>query len=183
MKHAEINKLLPSIFQQTCVEKTPLWAILKVMETLHEPTERQLENLTDLFNPRSTFDQFVYLLAYWVDMEWLIVKKQSGITSQRQTSYDSKIGDLGRLRELIANAAMLAQWRGTTQGLLLFLKIATGYDQFEIDEQVRDGAGKPIGFHIRIRIGKEAKDSIELVRAIVEREKGAYLTYELVVDS
>ena len=39
------------------------------------------------------------------------------------------------LRELIAAAAQLSQWRGTAQGLQRFLETATGIEGFELDEE------------------------------------------------
>jgi hypothetical protein len=83
------------------------------------------------------------------------------------------------LRELIAAAAFLSQWRGTAKGLLRFLETATGVEGFEIEEHARDANGQPQPFHILVRAPAEAERYRGLVERIIEAEKPAYVTYEL----
>jgi hypothetical protein len=58
---------------------------------------------------------------------------------------------LGNLRERIANAAYLSQWRGTKKGLVMFLQIAIGVSDFEIDDQVLGSDAQLRPFHISVR--------------------------------
>ena len=85
---------------------------------------------------------------------------------------------LGRLRELTASAATLSRWRGTRKGLLLFLAVATGSTEFDINEQViEDGRVKP--FHLHVTAPRHLEGHGDLIRRIIELEKPAYVTYEL----
>jgi hypothetical protein len=85
----------------------------------------------------------------------------------------------GQLRELIAAAAYLSQWRGTAKGLKLFLETATGMSGFELVENVEDAGGDQPPFHIRILAPPEAQPHVALIERIVDQEKPAYVSYEL----
>ena len=126
MKRAEIEQLLPSIFQRTAKPGSPLVAVLETMEALHGPSEEVLGRLDEFFNPRRTRDDFVPLLARWLDLAFLL-ETPGGDKLKTRSSATISSG-LGRLRELVASAAELSKWTGTAQGLRRFLQIATGED-------------------------------------------------------
>ena len=67
MKHLEIKQLLPEVFQRTDHKDSPLYALLKVMESMTEPAEEVLQQIPDYFNPYTTPERFLPLLASWVD--------------------------------------------------------------------------------------------------------------------
>jgi hypothetical protein len=83
----------------------------------------------------------------------------------------------------VAAAAYLSQWRGTARGLLRFLETATGLQGFIIEEQVLDPNGRPRPFHIRVIAPAEAAPYQVLLERVIEFEKPAYVTYELVFNS
>ena len=181
MKRNEIAQLLPAIFQRTLSEGNPLTALLEVMETLHEPSEAVLAQLDGFFDPRRTSDGFVPFLAYWTNLTGLFddtVKAKDQFAFSRATISSG----VGRLRELIAGAAYLSQWRGTQKGLLLFLQTATGLGDFKIQENIDlEGNAKP--FHVCVRAPKESAQYKQLIERIVESEKPAYVTYELAFET
>ncbi len=181
MRQYEIKQLLPAVFQRTIRAGNPLTALLGLMEALHAPSEAVLEQLDATFNPRRTTDEFVPFLAYWVDLDRLFEDEPSGKWQVGFSRHPMTSG-LGRLRELVASAAYLSQWRGTKKGLLLFLQIATGLENFEIDEQVLDDTGRLLAFHIKIRAPAEGSVHEHLIERIIELEKPAYVTYELVFE-
>lgn len=160
MKRNEIARLLPGVFQRA-LDGGPLLALLDVMEALHAPSEDALTDLPALFHPLRAPDRFVPFLARWVDLG---VPVTTG---------------LGRMRELVAAAVELSRWRGTARGLLLFLRTATGREDFVIEEQVPGANGRPRPFHLRVRAPAELVEHRPMVEAIIEREKPAYVTYEL----
>ena len=189
MRRAEIAQLLPAVFQRTLTyedqpkiqgppkAEDPLSALLQVMEVLQAPSEAVLARLDATFDPRRTNDKFVPYLAYWADLARLFEegpssKKPSGLSGLNISS------GRGRLRELIANAAYLSKWRGTEKGLLLFLQTATGFQDFQIAENV-DFNGQPRPFHISVRAPKESAQYSQLIERIVELEKPAYVTHEV----
>jgi phage tail-like protein len=180
MKRTEIERLLPGVFQRTLRPGNPLSAILDVMEGLHAPSEGQLESLDAVFDPRRTPDKFVSFLARWLDLERLFDKPARG---QPQTSALPIPTGLGRLRELTAAAAHLSQWRGTAHGLLLFLRTATGHPGFAVEEQVEGVDDKTRPFHIRVRAPGEMFPYRGLIQRIIELEKPAYVTYELLFEA
>ena len=176
MKQTDIAQLLPGIFQRTLGDQNPLSALLAVMEALHEPDEDVLDQLDTYFDPYRAPDRFVPYLAGWVDLERLLVESPE---EREQTAAAPLPTGMGRLRELIAAAAYLSQWRGTARGLQRFLETATGVHGFEIDESGETAAGRRRAFHIRIRAPKATEPFRVLLDRIIEIEKPAYVTYEI----
>lgn len=173
MKRTEIERLLPGIFQRTVKPGGLLAALLDVMETLHAPSESILQDLEIFFDPYRAPDPFVPYLAGWVDLESLLI----GVSEEdKAASFPTGVG---QLRELVAAAAFLSQWRGTRKGLLRFLETATGTKGFEINEQVMGVDGQPRPFHLHIRAPQETQNHQGMIEQVIELEKPAYVTYEL----
>ena len=164
MKRNEIARLLPGLFQRTLGEGGPLEALLAVMEALHAPSEAALAELPALFHPLRAPERFVPLLARWVDLELPVTT------------------GLGRMRELVASAVALSRWRGTARGLRLFLETATGCSDFVLEERVPGPEGRLRPFHLRVRAPAGLAPHRAMLEAIIEREKPAYLTYELLFE-
>ncbi len=179
MKRADIERLLPGIFQRTgtyepvTLKGSPLYALLEVMAGLHEPDEQALAALPAYFNPYLAAPDFVPFLAAWVDLAQLL---QSPATGEWLAAAPL---DSGRLRALVAGAAMLSQWRGTAKALLFYLETATGVQGFNVDERVPDPDNRPIPFHIRVQAPKEARPYSNLIARIVQLEKPVYVTAEV----
>ena len=178
MKRTEIEQLLPIVFQRTVRPGNPHSALLEVMEAMHDPSEKILGRLDAIFNPRHTEDRFVPFLAQWVDLGWLFAEDANERAPTSLSPGAIPFG-MGRLRELIAVVVFLSQWRGTARGLLFFLKTATGLEGFEIIENVQDSNGLPRRFHILVRAPASASVHQALIERIIEREKPAYVTYDL----
>ena len=154
-----------------------MFALLKVMETLHAPSAAILHHLDEVFNPRRTRADFVPFLAQWLDLHNVLIDSPAQARGDLDRLW-SRI-ERGRLRELVANAADLSGWRGTAKGLLAFLEIATGENGFEIDEQVKDAAGAIRPFHFRIRVPKTLANRIRMIEHIIQSEKPAYVTCDI----
>jgi phage tail-like protein len=175
MKREEIERLLPSVFQRTLRSGGPLDSLLEVMETLHAPAESALARLDATIDSRRTGDAFVPYLARWVDLDRIFDPEATvSATSSRPPISTG----LGRLRELTAAAAWLSKWRGTARGLQQFLCAATGETNFNILENV-DSAGRPRLFHIVVRPPASLKPHQALIDRIIQSEKPAYVTAEL----
>ena len=160
MKSGQIAYLLPVVMRRTLELSSPLAAILGVMEAMHEPSEAALRRFHDVVNPYAAPERFVPYLASWVGLE-PVLDERGGISS-----------GTARLRELVAASNMLAKWRGTARGLLLFLEIATGLRGFVIDE--------PRPFHFVLTLPSGAAAHRPLIERIVNSEKPAYVTAEIV---
>lgn len=172
MKRQEIAALLPSVMQRTVYPGGPLWTLLQLMDDLHAPAEEILATLAQVFSPYATPDDFVPYLAGWVDLDRLLDEDPT-------TGAPDFAPGMGRLRELIAAAAMLSKWRGTQVGLLRFLETATGLTGFAVEEDVPAADGRPRPFHLRVTAPAAARPYADLVRRIVEQEKPAYVTAEV----
>jgi phage tail-like protein len=142
---------------------------LDVMQQMHAPEESILNRLDSYLDPRRSPDAFVPYLASWVDLDRLLVQR----AAKTGVRYSLPTGT-GRLRELSASAAMLSQWRGTRRGLEAFLRIATGLQDFKIEENVSGEAGSWKPYHLRITIPPAAAIYRTLIRRIIEIEKPAY---------
>ena len=177
MKETEIVQLLPGIFQRTLRPGNPLRAVLASMEGLHAPAEEILRDIDAIVDPYRTPDEFVAFLARWVDLERIFAVR--GIEAPGETEIPLGTG-LGRLRELIHSAAQLSRWRGTRGGLRQFLETATGATGFEILESVLGADQKERPFHIQVRAPQSVESHRRLIERIIEVERPAYVTWELV---
>lgn len=181
MKQAEIRQLLPEIFQRAVHPGNPLFAALAVMELLQAPSEGVLQNLETFFDPRRCPDGFVPYLASWVDLDRLLSTTPVLASAPKNSLPPSAFPTgLGRLRELVAAAPYLSRWRGTARGLMTFLEIVTGQSGFVVEEQPLGDDGLPRPFHLRIQAPAMEPSARTLVGKIIELEKPAYVTYELV---
>lgn len=183
MKPSEIARLLPGVFQRTIHPGSPLLALLEVIDLLQAPAEEILENLDGFFDPYRAPERFVPYLARWVDLESLLADMPGGVSvAAPYVAMPSFPSGLAHLRELIAAAAYLSQWRGTEKGLKLFLETATGLEGFRINSQVYDEGGSVRPFHILVQAPHAASAYRGLIERIIQREKPAYVTYELAFD-
>lgn len=176
MKQAEIQRLLPEIFQRAVYPGNPLDGVLAVMELLQAPSEEALQNLETFFDPQRTPAAFVPYLASWVDLDQLLAVSPTKAGATLQPAFPTGVG---RLRELVAAAPYLSKWRGTARGLLVFLEIATGLKGFKIEEQPVDQAGVPRPFHLRVQAPAMSQAIRTLVESIIRLEKPAYVTFEV----
>jgi phage tail-like protein len=165
MRRSAIERLLPAAYQQTTGPGTVLAALLDVMAGLHEPSERVLGAVADLFAPYRTRADLVPFLVGWVAADHLAGSSRAGAPLAVP---------IGRLRNLVATGAATAQWRGTAAGLRAVLETATGVAGFAVEEP----ADRP--FHIVVRVPATATAQLALVRHVVEVEKPAAVTCEVV---
>lgn len=178
MKSSEIERLLPAVYQRAATPGSPLRALLDAMETLHEPDEAVLAGIDTFFDPRRTAVAYLPMLSYWVNLDFLFRPPPPDAAGSPWSERPLPTAP-GYLRELIASAAYLSQWRGTAPGLARFLEIATGLTGFTIDEAVPGSDGQPVPFHIRVRAPAAAQPHAELIERIIERQRPAYVTSEL----
>lgn len=174
MRRDEIARLLPEVFQRTLEPGSPLAAWLGVMEELHAPAEAVLAQLESHFDPRQTPERLLPMLAAWVDLTRFMRTPTTAPDASDLISSGT-----GHLRELIAAALALSQARGTRQGLLRFLEVATGLTGYRIEENLAAEAGPARPFHLLVQAPAAARAHEALVRRIVEQEKPAYVTFEL----
>lgn len=173
MSPNEIAQLMPAVFQRTLRApgvqiRGPLDALLDSMSALHERAEQVLGEIDRICDPHRTYDAFVPFLAGWVDLERIFRARRAGSDDEPISS------GTGNLRQLVAAAPYLVRWRGTRQGLVRFLEIATGIAGFQIDELP--------GFHLRVRAPAAAADHQPLIERILNVERPAYCTWDLVIE-
>ena len=169
MRRQAIERLLPVGYQRAAASSGVLTALLDVMEVMHEPDEALLEAVDNLFAPYRAPDHLLPFLARWVALDHVLPAGGSYRESRLPVP-------IGRLRTLVAEGASLAQWRGTPGGLRRFLELATEIPDLVIEEP----PDRP--FHIVVRVPQTAIDHTDLIRRLVELEKPAATTCEVVVD-
>ena len=172
MRRAAIERLLPAVYQRTAGPGGVLGAVLDVMEQLHAPDEARLETVDDLFAPYRTPDGFVGFLASWLALDPFAPPGSAGglANGARPPSVP-----VGRLRDLVATGAELAQWRGTATGLIGMVETALGVSGV----QVQEPPGR--AFHFVVRVPASAAGQLDLVRRITEAVKPAATTYEVTI--
>lgn len=165
MRSAEIRLLLPEVLQRCCIPESPLDALIGVMEAMHAPSEAVLTDLGSVVDPHRTPDRFVGMLADWLDLGGL-----------------GRI-ETGRMRQLVAAAAELNRRRGTAAGLRQLLVIATGLTDIAVQSPGSDASGAPLPFHVNVLLPTTAsQESLALVTAIVQREKPAHVTADVLIQ-
>ncbi|MGB2567165.1 phage tail protein [Micromonospora citrea] len=164
MRRAAIERLLPAAYQRAAVDGSVLAALLEVMEALHAPDEAVLADVDALFAAYRTPDGLVAYLTRWVAMDHVLAPPRP----------DAPLPlPVGRLRDLVAHGAHLARWRGTPYGMRTALELATGVTGFVLDEP----ADRP--FHLVVRVPPAAAGLLAAVTRIVEAEKPAAVTVEV----
>lgn len=180
MQPDRIARFLPEIYRLTLGAKHGvLESLLAAMGALHQPAEQILEELDGYFDPVRTPDRFLPMLAGWLDLgaylDWSGGRKEAG---------DPRFAPgMDRLRLLVTRAADLNARRGTRTALEEFLTVATGMDGFTVEENSPDSRQNPRPFHLRVRAPDAAKKYGELIARIVDGERPAYATYEIVYAS
>ncbi|MEU5722177.1 phage tail protein [Micromonospora sp. NPDC047738] len=165
MRRAAIERLLPAAYQRAAGPGSVLGALLDVMEALHAPDEAVLADVDALFAPYRAGDGFVAYLTRWVAMDHVVAAPRA----------DAPLPlPVGRLRDLVAHGALLARWRGTPYGMRTALELATGVSGFLLEEP----ADRP--FHVVVRVPPAAADQLAVITRIVEAEKPAAVTAEIV---
>jgi len=176
MRQAEIEQLLPGVFQQGLQPGSPLPVVLGLMEWMHEPSERMLDEIDRFFDPRRTTDPFVSFLADWVGLTWVHARHADDYGPPTPRPFPT---GGGRLAELVALSAFHTRWRGTGRALLHFLEAATGVAGFEFAAPDEGGEEEQRPYHFTLRVPVAAARQLDLVRRVVDHEKPAHVTYEL----
>lgn len=176
MHRDAVERLLPTMYQLAARPGSPLDAALHVMADLHEPDEVLLAAIESVFDPYRAPDAFVPWLTRWVGLDWLVAGEDDGADRAWTDPADAFLPGLGRLRDVVAAGAALAQWRGTEVGMRLFLTSATGLTGFAVAEP----ADRP--FHLVVTAPAEAEPYAAVLRRVIEGSKPAYVTAELTFD-
>jgi phage tail-like protein len=175
-----IARFLPEIYRLTLgTRHGVLDGLLDTMAALHRPSEEVLDELDCYIDPARTPDRFLPMLAGWLDLaaylDWSGGRKESG-EPRFAPGPD-------RLRLLVTLAADLNSRRGTRAALEEFLSVATGVDGFTVEENPPDALHVLQPFHIRVHVPDAATRYGDLIARIVEAERPAYVTYEIVYAS
>ena len=169
MRHDAIASLLPTSYQLADRPGSPLAGLLDVMSDLQAPDEALLAAIDSVFHPYQCPDPFVPWLTRWVGLDDVISPE-----SETDPGAPVRYGPgLGRLRDLLAVGAALAQRKGTAGGLRLFLEAATGMRGFLVEEP----RSQP--FHVVVTAPAGAAAHADLLRRILASAKPAAVTYQL----
>lgn len=164
MNADSIAQLLPAVVRRTRTPGSVLDGALGVMDQLHEPVELLLVDFDRYIDPYRCPPSFVPYLAEWVGLGWLVGARDDGA--------DFPTGD-GPLRHLIAEADALAKARGTLDGLLRMLELASAQPGFEID------VDEDHAFHITVNCPDAVRRYQDLITLIIRHEKPAFVTADL----
>ena len=159
MRSDHIARLLPLAYQHGYTPGSPLSALLGVMQELHAPSETVLGAVENLASPYHAPDQLVPYLVRWVAWDHLPATVP-----------------VGRLRDLVAAAPVLAALRGTAAGLTGLLTTLCGTGGIRVEEPA-DRA-----FHLIVRVPAAAAGHLDLIRRVCATEKPAATTCEVVLD-
>ncbi|WP_215609740.1 phage tail protein [Leptothoe spongobia] len=178
-------KFLPAVYQEVDF----ISRFLKLFEQSFDPAVQAISWMWAYLDPLTAPEAMLPFLAQWVgwpsDIYW----------SQAQQ------------RRLIRRAFEIYQWRGTKQGLRLYLHLYTGLpldlpdtpesqkhisiqevfsrgfvmDEARLDHDAILGGGKPFHFTVRLRTEEPEKLDEALIHTIIDQEKPAFCTYDLLL--
>lgn len=184
--HSLYPNFLPNIYREVDF----IGRLLKIFEESFEPAVHTLENLWAYLDPLTAPQALLPFLAYWVgwptDYRW----------SEAQQ------------RRLIRHAMELYRWRGTRRGLRLYLHLYIGlpldspdtpeaerhisieelftrgfvFGQARLGEDAIIGGGRPFHFIVRLRAPRSAEIDPAFVHTLIQQEKPAFSTYELIIE-
>ena len=178
--------LLPQVFREVDF----IGRFLKIIETAFEPDLQILQNLWAYLDPITAPQSILPFLAHWVGWE---IQPQIPLDAQRR---------------LIRCAMQIYRWRGTRRGLRFFLHLITGlpldehlsneadkhisiresfsrgfvFGETSLGEDTILGGGKPFHFSVHLQRDIPERQLEEaLIRLVIEQEKPAFATYDLVI--
>ncbi len=184
--HTAYMKFLPVLYREVDF----IGRFMKIFELAYQPAIDSFNLMWANLDPLTASKALLPFLAHWV--AWPI----------------DSIWNLDQQRRLIRRAIELYRWRGTRKGLRLYLHLYTG---LPLDEHLPNEAdkhisisepfgqsfilgeakigtavlagGQPYHFVVRLRSDRANNIREELVRLVIEQEKPAYCTYELLIEN
>lgn len=164
---------------------------MKIFEQAFSPVIQSFNVMWANLDPLTAPSALLPFLAHWV--AWPV----------------DPIWDLSQQRRLIRRAVELYRWRGTRQGLRLYLHLYTGLPLDDHTPQEADkhisitepfgqgfvlgaaklgegavlGGGQPYHFVVHLRPDSSNSVDEQLVRRIIDQEKPAFCTYELFIEN
>ena len=180
-------KFLPAVYQEVDF----IGRFLKLFEQAFDPAVQAISWMWAYLDPLTAPEALLPFLAQWVgwpsDIYWSQVQQ----------------------RKLIRRAFEIYQWRGTKQGLRLYLHLYTGLpldlpetpesqkhisiqevfsrgfvmDAARLDQDAILGGGKPFHFTVLLRAPDPQQLDEALIRTIIDQEKPAFCTYDLLLDT
>ena len=183
--HSRYMEFLPVLYREVDL----IGRLMKIFELSYQPAIDSFNvmwaNLDPLTSPRALLP----FLAHWVAWE------------------GEAVWDTKQQRRLISRAVELYQWRGTRKGLRLYLHL---YTDLPLDENILNetdkhisitepfgnpftlgesiigeavlGGGRAFHFVIRLRFDQPTSLKEGLIRRIIEQEKPAFTSYELLIE-
>lgn len=181
------QEFLPKVYQEIDF----VGRFLQIFEATLEPDVQILANLWAYLDPLTAPTGMLEFLAHWVG--WKI---QPYLSLEQQ-------------RYLIRHAIEIYCWRGTRKGLRFYLHLATGLplDEHLANEREKHigifeffsqgfvlgetslaydatlGGIKPFHFTVRLRFASNHPINEPLIRTIIEQEKPAFCSYDLIIET
>ncbi|OWY65995.1 hypothetical protein B7486_38965 [cyanobacterium TDX16] len=185
--HSNYVNLLPLLYREVDF----INRLISIFEQAFEPVVNSYRsmwaNLDPLTSPQALLPFLSYWVAWHVEPHW----------------------NLKQQRRLIRHAMELYRWRGTRRGLRLYLHLYTGLPldddvpqeankhisitepfgagmvlgNSRIGEDAVLGGGNPYHFVVRLRSDRDRAIDEQLVRRILDSEKPAFCTYELIIEN
>jgi phage tail-like protein len=177
---------LPEIYRQSDF----MGRFLMIFEQALDPDIQTLDTLWAYLDPLTAPKAMLPFLAHWV--AWGMEPRWT----------------LKQQRRLMRHAVELYRWRGTREGLRLFLHLYTDLPldedlpesekhisivedfnrkfvlgEVRFDQSPKLGGGRPYHFSVVIRTEPSEQIDVPLVKEIIERYKPAFCTYDLQISS
>ena len=184
---SDYTTFLPTVYQ----EVDYIHRFIKIFEQAFDPVVNSFTSMWAHLDPLTAPQALLPFLAHWVD--WQI---------------DAEL-DLTYQRRLIRRAVEIYRCRGTRKGLRFYLHLYTGLPLDEHIDREEDkaicitepfgqgclfgiahvgedaiiGGGKPYHFDVRLRAQPNRSIDEQLVRRIIDREKPAFCSYSLQIET
>ncbi len=151
---------------------------IAVMEELHRSAESIFDTFQDFFDPlNSDHIPMLCYLAHWFDMNLMATY------AARESSDDNEDSQLKKIRALqncVKNGVWLYKKRGSMEGIVAYLELATGKKGFVIEEEIKDHAGAALPFHFNVYPPSGCEPMRTLIEEIIELQKPVQCTYSVI---
>ena len=178
--HSNYVNFLPILYREVDF----INRFIAIFEQAFEPVVNSFNSMWANLDPLTCPQALLPFLAHWV--AWPVEPHWS----------------LNHQRRLIRRAVEIYRWRGTRKGLRLYLHLYTGLPETDqhisitapfgqgmvlgnsrLGEDTVVGGGNPYHFVVRLRSDRNTKIDEQLVRQIIDSEKPAFCTYELIIEN
>lgn len=169
--HARLRAALPRVLDAGLEKPGPMAETVEAMAGMLAPRTALIEASERLFDPLTAPDSVLPWLSGWFGWGWLFFAEDD--PRRRLALSEAFPPGSERLRSLLAAWPTLQRLRGLPDGLALTLRIATGLEGIELEQD----SGRQ---HVSVRVPALPADWSPWLRRVIAESRPVHLTWDLI---